>query len=181
MSGNGGRAYFRNLKVFINDQSAATLDTGDEISSLLTGVEFNCQRNLAQDYTNTSGLSMEEPVEDGMMEITCRLDLRTQDATGSALFDDLVNSTQKKLKLEVSGAAASSATGTVANASFMIECPHVRVGEDDFPNTSGEGRQSNSLTLRVLGAASASDAPGMDFDEPFRLTVVNNQSTKQIS
>lgn len=181
LTGNGGRAYFRNLSVFINDQSAATLDTVDEISNLITGIEFSSQRALSQDYTNTSGLSMEEPVEDGMMETTCRLDFRTQDSTGSGLFDDLVAGTKKKLKLQVTGNAASSATGSVANASFTVECPHVRVGEDDFPNLSGEGRQTNSLTLRVLGAVTTSDASGMPFTEPYKVTVVNNQSSKQVT
>jgi hypothetical protein len=181
ITGPSGRAYFRNARIYINDQTAATLATVDEISNLITSFEFTFNRNLSQDYTNTSGLKMEEPVEDGMVDVTAVLNFRNQDSTGSALFDDLTNGQKKKLKIAISGAAATSATGTVENAGFTLECPNVRVGDNDFPNVSGTGRQTSTFNLRALGAVAAGDAPGMDFLQPFKLTVVNAQSAKQVS
>lgn len=180
-SGNGGRAYFRNLSFLLNDQSGATLASGDEITNAITSFEFSTQRQLASDYTNDSGLTIEEPVEDGYLESTLTLQLRNLDNVVDGLYADWVNKTPKKLQFSILGAKASTATGTVASAVLQVDAPHVLVENVDYGPYSGPGRISSSVTFRILGADTTADAAGMPWLQPFRLKVINNQSAKAVS
>lgn len=180
-SGNGGAMFFRNFRVWINDQGSATLATGDELTSSVTDFEFTYNRSLATDYTNTSGLGMEEPVEDGYPEVSLKLGLRHMDADSEGFLSGLFNKTAKKIKFELTGAAASAATGTVSAAAFRVEMPHALVQSPEPGSFSGPGRIGASVTFKVLGAETTSDAPGMAFAKPFKLTVVNAQGGKAVA
>ncbi len=181
-SGNGGRGFFRNFTVELNDQSAASLTgTADGITNAVTSVEWSVQRALAADYTNTSGLNIEEPVEDAYLESTITLQLRNLDSLVDGLYTDLINKTAKKLQFTITGAAASSATGSVANARFQVDAPHALVENVDYGPYSGPGRISAAVTFRLLGAETTSDASGMAFVEPFQLQWVNAQADQAVS
>lgn len=177
--GAGGRAFFRQLRIFLNDQSSATLATADEI--FVSGLTFSFRRALGEDYTNSSGTEVAEPVEDGYPVATCTLRQPSFATEQDAYITDWLTKTAKKLKIEFVGAAATEATGTVANDTFRIECPHALVESVDPAPYSGPGRIPASVTLRLLATDTTSDAPGMSFTHPFRLTAINSQSAKAVS
>jgi len=177
--GLGGRAYFRQVRVFVNDQSSATLATADEI--FVSGLTFSFSRALTEDYTNSSGLQIAEPVEDGYPEITCALQQPSFGSEQDAYLSDWQSKTPKKLKIEFTGAAATEATGTVADDTFRIECPHVLVETVDPAPYGGPGRIPAGVTFRILAADTTAAAPGMNFVQPFKLTAVNSQSAKAVS
>jgi len=177
--GLGGRAFFRQVRVYINDQSAAALATADEI--FVSGLTFSFRRALSEDYTNSSGLEVAEPVEDGYPEATCTLRQPSFGAEQDGYLGDWLAKTPKKLKIEFKGSAATEATGTVADDTLRLEAPHVLVESMEPGPGSGPGRIPAAVTFRLLGAETTSDAPGMAFDQPFRLTAINSQSTKVVS
>jgi hypothetical protein len=177
--GPGGRAYFRQARIFINDQSAAALATPDEIFA--SGLTFSFRRNLTEDFTNSSGLHVAEPVEDAHPVASCALRQPSFGTEQDAYFTDWLTKTPKKLKIEFTGAAATEATGTVADDAFRLECPHVLIESMDPAPYSGPGRIPASVTFKLLAAHTTADAPGMNFTQPFRLTVVNSQPDKAVS
>ena len=182
-SGPAGRCYFRDFYFEINDQSAATLDYSAtyEIANAVTSFEFSAQRQLASDYTNSSGLEIEEPVEDGYLESTLTLQLRNLDGIVDGFYNDWINKTKKKLRFRFTGPAASSATGAVSDARVQIDAPCVYVENVDYGAYSGPGRISGSVTFRLVGAETTADATGMNWVEPFRFKAINNQSSAQVS
>ena len=177
--GAGGRAFFRQVRVYINDQSAATLATGDEV--FVSGLTFSFRRTLTEDYTNSSGLEAAEPVEDGYPEATCVLQQPSFGAEQDGYLGDWLSKTAKKLKIEFKGSAATEATGTVADDTLRIEAPHALVESMEPGPYRGPGRIPATVSFRLLGAESTSDAPGMTFVQPFRLTAINSQGAKAVS
>jgi len=180
-SGNGGRAFFRNFTFRINDQSGATLGVGDAISNVVTGFKFSFVRSLTEDRTNSSGLQIEEPVEDSYPETTLRLDLRNLDGDIDTFITNYLAGTKKKLDFEITGSAASTATGTVATASFKISAPNAKLESVDAGSYEGPGRISSSVIFRLHGTDTTGDANGMAFLEPFKLEVINAQSGAAVS
>jgi len=182
ITGIAGRAFFRNLTFLINNQSAATLSaTTDDIANAITSCEFHFGRPLAADQTNTSGLYIDEPVEDGYPEATLALDLGNFSGDVNTFITNHLANTAKKLQLEFTGSAASSATGTVATASFKIEAPNAHVMESPPGAYGGPGRIAGRVMFKLLGAATTSDAADMPFVEPFRIEAINGQSSKFVS
>jgi len=177
--GAGGRAFFRQVRVFINDQAAATLATADEV--FVSSLNFSFSRKLTEDYTNSSGREIAEPVEDGYPVATCTLQQPSFGSEQDSYISDWLAKAPKKLKIEFTGAAATSATGTVADDTFRIEAPHVIVESVEPAPYSGSGRIPASVTFRLLAAESTSDAAGMAFTQPFCITAINSQSVKAIS
>ena len=182
LSGNGGRAFFRNFTFRIAAQSGATaLAGGDAISNVITGFEWTVTRSLSEERTNTSGLEIDEPLEDGYLESTLTLQLRNQDSDTEQFLTDCLAGTAKMLDFEITGAAASTATGTVANASFKVSAPHAVVIDPDPGTYSGPGKIPASITFKLLGTSTTSDTQDMAFLDPFRLEVINAQSAKAIA
>lgn len=180
-TGNGGRMYFKNLDLYVNDQSGATLSTTTDLLPV-SALEFVVDRNLAADYTTYGqGDEVEEPVEDGYPTISITATLPNMGAASDGFMSDYRAGTAKKLYFEVTGAAASTATGTVSAASFKAECPKAIVSAVDPGIMSAAGRIGASVTFRCLATDTTSDAAGMAFTGPLRVTVINNQSTKQVS
>ena len=177
--GAGGRAFFRQVRVYLNDQSAATLATGDEI--FVSGLSFSFTRALTEDYTNSSGLEIAEPVEDGYPTASCTIRQPSFGAEQDGYITDWLTRNAKKLKIEFTGAAATSATGTVAADTFRIEAPNVIVETADPAPYSGPGRIPASVTFRLLAADTTADAAGMPFTQPFRITAVNSQADRAVS
>ena len=180
LQGNGGIAFFRNLRLWINDRDAAALGQGDLLSNSLTSFEFSFQRQLVSDYTNCSGFEIEEPVEDSFAETTINLGLRNYDIQAAELFDKWQQNGRLKLKIEVVGAAATSASGDVSPASLIIELPNVAVENVEPGAYAGPGRISSSVNLKALALPTGQTAQGMDFNQPFRLQAVNAQNVKAV-
>lgn len=177
--GPGGRVFFRQARVFINDQSSAALDTVDEI--FISALTFSFQRALTEDFTNSSGLEVAEPVEDGYPTATCTLQQPSFGSEQDGYLSDWLSKTPKKLKIEFTGAAATEATGTVADDTLRFECPNVLIESMDTAPYSGPGRIPASVTFRLLAADTTADAPGMSFTQPFKITAINSQTSKAVS
>jgi hypothetical protein len=178
-TGPGGRGYFRSFEVALNSQSDAALDAADNLKNAITGFDFAVQRKLIGDYTNDSGLEIEEPVEDGYLEATLTLQIRNLDGLLDGLYTDWLDGVAKKLMFSISGGPASSSGGSVADSLFKIEAPKALIHDVDFGAYSGPGRIGGAVTFKLLG--SDSTVAGMAFDQPFKLTVINNQSQKAIN
>jgi len=181
-TGNGGRGFFRNLTVRLADQCAGTaLASGDAITDLISDLEFNFGRDLTEDHTNDSGLYIAEPDENGYPTATLRLNFKGLTSTGDTAITNLFSNTAKMFDLEIVGNAASTATGTVDLAKLYIEAPRAKIIESEPGANAGPGRLPSSILLKLYAPDTTSDAEDMDFDEPFRLTVINNQAAKVIS
>lgn len=175
------RAYFRKCRFYLADQSAGDLTQSDEITNLVSSFSFSFKRNFTTDYTNSSGLRMEEPVEDGPPEIIIKLSLIYKNQQGSDLFNDRLTGAAKKLRIENIGAPLFSDAGYAgADASFIIDFPHVRIEKDTFTDYSGLGRQGLDVTFRCLAPA-GSGVAGMPFSEPFQFSIVNQHAARVIS
>ena len=181
-TGNGDRGFFRNLTVRLADQCAATaLASGDEITDLISGFEFNFARDLTEEQDNSSGLYIAEPDENGYPTATLRLNFKGLTSIGDTAITNLFDNTAKMFDLEIVGNAASTATGTVDLAKLYIEAPRAKIIESEPGAYAGPGRLPSSVLLKLYAPDTTSDAEDMDFDEPFRLTVINNQVAKVIS
>lgn len=181
-SGNGGRAYFRNMTVKIKNQSAATaIATGDAVSNLISSFSFTWGRNLAEERDNSSGIYVAEPDEDGYPEATLSLTFRGMESATDTALTNLLGNTTKMLELEIVGNAASAATGTVNNAGLKIEAPRVKVLEVEAGPFSGPGKLPASVVYGLYAPDTTSDAEDMAFAEPFQITVTNNQAAAVIS
>lgn len=182
LSGNGGRVFFKNFAFYIADQSATTaLTATDAISNVISSFEFIFRRSVTEDRSNTSGLYIEEPVEDGYPEATLTLELNNLDSDIDTFITNHLANTEKMLKFEITGAVASSATGTVATASIKVEAPRAVVTEVSPGPYGGPGRIGSRVTFKLNAADTTSDAEGMAFVEPFKLTAICGQSAKFIS
>ncbi len=180
-SGNGGRAFFRNMAFLMNDQSGATLATGDAVSNAITSLEFSYQRSLAADYTNTSGNTIEEPCEDSFGEAIVTLEMRNLDSVLDGYYTDWKAGTTKKFKFTITGAAATTATGTVAAASFIVSAPKAFITNVDYGAYTGPGRLAGKITLQLMGTETTGDSSGMAFLQPFQVEVINAQTAEVIT
>jgi hypothetical protein len=180
LQGNGGLAFFRNLKIWLKDRDDTAITEADLLSNSLTSFEFSFQRQLASDYTNTSGIEIEEPVEDGIAETTMTLNFRNYDSKSLDLFQAWQQNARLKLKVELIGAAATTASGDVSPAAFTLELPNVAVESIEPGVYSGPGRIGTNVNLSAMAAPQGITVPGMDFNQPFKLTAVNAQAVKAI-
>lgn len=178
--GNGGILFFRNLKIWIKDRDGTAFDLSDLLSNSLTNFEFSFQRQLAGDYTNTSGMEIEEPVEDGIAESDINLSFRNLDSDIQNFFDTWKSNGRYKMRIEITGAAASEATGDVSPATIKIDLPNVSVERAEPGVYSGPGRIAASASFKALALPQEITVAEMPFNQPFRLEAVNNQAVKAI-
>jgi len=174
------RAYFRNLKVYIADADGTPITTDDEITNLIKSIHFSFNRTLSKDYTNTSGNSIESPVEESAPGISLKLGLIRKDAILSTFFNDRMAATRKQIVCEVVAGPANPAEGSPhENARLTIEIPAAVVVSDNFVGFDGMDRQSGEVGFDILAPESTSAS--MPFAEPFRISIVNNLSSRAIS
>jgi hypothetical protein len=167
------QAYFKDCNFYLNGSETSQLDESDKITNLVSGFRFIFKRSMTMDYTNSSGLQIEEPLDDAAPEIKLELSLAYKDAFISRLFDGRGTASMNKMLLEITGGPASPEANS-EKARVTLKIPNLLVTNDNYAEFSGMDRQKSEVSFTAL-AKTKTSVPGMDFDEPFMMEIVNNQ------
>ena len=159
------RVQFRQSTLEIADEGGVLA----EIANILDQIVFSFQRDMPEEHTNSSGLKIEEPLEDGYPSAIFTISFRNLDAPHSTYYENWAGLVLKKVKFESTGSAIAAGDAR----SFIIEAERVKI-IDVTPAPLTGGKIVYTMTLECLGD------PDGTFVEPFQITSVNTSADKFI-
>jgi hypothetical protein len=164
----GNRVYFDRARLWINDQSGATLAAADLVEPSKLSLRLNRSQeayHAASGETDGDEASMKEPTGGPQPEFM--FDLEFPVKTADTWIDVLGNDTRKKGRLHFNlGTAVGSSTYM-----WDVYMPHLELMNVEEA-VDGHGKIVAPLKFRCLQAASA--VQGMDYTDPFYFVFTNS-------
>ena len=168
---------YSHLQFRMNDQSAIALAVGDVIRP--NKFTLSLKRNLKGEHTGefrTTGANpqdlIDEPVNDGLPELTLTLEFPTHTAT--TYMTALGSDTRKKMDITATGALIAS----TYYYQHLLQLPHLQL--KNVNPTDDKGRIKEPLEFIVHGA-SAAPAGMTGITDPLWWTVVNKRTTDPLA
>lgn len=165
----------------INSQSGGALGSGDKV--YVRGFEITLERNLiGDDYSTKHGRYIEEPIDDGKVKVTGKLDFRKySDETGScsALVTGLMARSRFKMDMTFTGTTLVGAA-TQYNQ-MLLYIPDLKFMGGDIPHIDGGGVAQWSGSFEAYGVASIPTGFPTGYTDPLTAEFINTLATDPLA
>jgi hypothetical protein len=165
-SDSSNRMQLKDADIKVNDETSATLGSGDSIS--VTSFSFDFDRPHTSDFENSGSNTISEPLGDGYPKAKVKLEFRKYSSDEAQYYSDWVTGTTKKMEVTFEGATIEGS----AKYQFKMIFPRLRVKE---VKTSGSNNIVTSVSMDCE-APTAAPSGMAGLTKPFKITVINTQS-----